>query len=294
MTYTRATAGTVVTGVVCLISLSGFSFGETIGNLAYWATPGIEDGYGGTELAIGAWNGPLNPTGYVVAPPTAGQVITVPTDGNTVLQSFTVAMPGVAAGFQMNMTAAVFAWDQTDFRPSGSSLAATSISGPLMIGSAPYLNDFYNLTFSPGVQLLPGQQYVVLFSTLGLSQSQFYDGYSFGVTYTDTYPSGEMVFASVGALHENSTSLSAIEAERWGEKNSCDQLQLSTICLGAAQGYAQYPGIVAPDLAFSADFEPVPEPSFPGLLGIACLAFIAKMRNLRTLVAIRSFLTRQC
>jgi hypothetical protein len=273
----------LITAVVCLVSLSLLSLGETIGNLAYWATPGVGDGYGGTELAIGAWNGPASPTGSVVVPPTAGQVITVPTDGNSVLQSFTVAMPGSPAGFQMNMTAAVFAWDQTDFRPSGSSLALTPISTPLDSGSAPYRNGFYSLTFFPGVQLAPGQQYVVIFSTLGVSQSVFYYADSFGVTYTDTYSGGEMVFASVGALHESSTPLSAIETERWGEKNSCDQLQLSTICLSPAQSFSQYPGILAPDLAFSADFEPavaaIPEPCSLGLLGIACLAYVANMRR---------------
>lgn len=282
MTYNRAVAGRLIAGVACLLSFAVLSFGETIGNLGYWATPGVEDGYAGTELAIGAWNGPLSPTGFVVAPPTAGQVITGPSDGNTVLDSFTVAMPGSPAGFQMNMTAAVFAWDQTDFRPSGPALASVSLSSPLLGGSSPYLNGFYNLTFSPDVQLSPGQQYVVLFSTLGVSQPYFYEGDSFGVTYTDTYSGGEMVFASAGALHESSTSLSAIETESWGETNSCDQLQLSTICLGPAQGYFQYPGIVAPDLAFSAEFEPagaaVPEPSSFGLLGIACLLYVANRR----------------
>ena len=283
MIDTRAIARRFITGAACLLSLSVFSFGETVGNLAYWATPGVEDGYGGTQLAIGAWNGPLSPTGYDVPAPTVGQVITAPTDGNNTLESFTVAMPGSSPGFQLNMTAAVFAWDATDFHPAGSALVDTAISSPEMTGTAPYLNDFYNLTFSPGVQLSPGQQYVVLFSTLGVSQSHFYDGDSFGVTFTDTYAGGEMVFASVGALHESATSLEAIETERWGETNSCDQLQLSTLCLGAAQGYFQYPGIVAPDLAFSADFEPagaaVPEPSSVGMLIIGCLAYAAMLRR---------------
>lgn len=80
----------------------------------------------------------------------------MPTDGNTVLQSFTVAMGGSIGG-QMSMTAAVFAWDQTDFRPSGPALAATSISTPLITASAPYRNDFYSVTLSPDVQLSPGQ-----------------------------------------------------------------------------------------------------------------------------------------
>jgi hypothetical protein len=263
-------------GVACLFSLTAVSFGETIGNLSYWATPGVQDGYGGTELAIGAWNGPLGPTGYVVPAPTVGEVITAPTNGNTVLQSFTVAMPGSSPGFQMNMTAAVFAWDQSGFRPVGSALASVRVSTPLMTGTTSYLNNFYNLTFAPDVQLSPGQQYVVLFSTLGVIQSLFYEGTSFGVTFTDTYSGGEMVFASAGALHESVTPFSAIETERWGEAGNCDELQLSTLCLGSAQGYFQYPGIVAPDLAFSADFEPVgaavPEPASLSLLGITCMA----------------------
>lgn len=125
----------------------------------------------------------------------------------------------------------------------------------------------------------------MLFSTLGLPQDWFYGGDSFGVTYADIYAGGEMVFASVGTSHESSTPLSAIETERWGQTNSCDQLSLSTICLGPAQGYYYpYPGIVAADLAFSADFGPAgtaaPEPSSVAMLSIACLAYVAKRRIL--------------
>lgn len=274
-------------GIACLFSLTALSFGDTIGNLSYWAAPGVQDGYGGTELAIGAWNGSLSSAGYVVAAPTVGEVITAPTDNNTLLQSFGVTMVGSSPGFQMNMTAAVFAWDQSDFRPMGPALASSSITTPVTSAPAPYLNNFYNLVFSPDAQLSPGQQYVVLFSTLGVPQSLLYYGTSFGVTYTDTYNGGEMVFASAGALHESSTPLSAIETERWGQTGSCDELQLSTLCLGSAQGYFQYPGIVAPDLAFSADFEPataaVPEPASLSLFGIACLACWCRKRTSRLL-----------
>ncbi|MBV9761438.1 MAG: PEP-CTERM sorting domain-containing protein [Acidobacteriaceae bacterium] len=277
MTYSRQLAQRLLISAACLLSSSALGLSETIGNLSYWATPGVEDGYAGTQAAIGAWNGPLNPAGYTVPAPTVGQVITAPADGNTVLQSFTVAMPGSPVGFQMNMTAAVFAWNTADFRPVGPALASVPTPTPQMIGPAPYLNNFYNLTFSPDVQLSPGSQYVVLFSTLGITQQSFYDADSFGVTLNDTYSGGEMVFASAGALHESSTPLSAVEGERWGETNSCDQLQLSTLCLGSSQGYYfQYPGIVASDLAFAAVFGPaqsaVPEPSTFGMLGIACLA----------------------
>lgn len=282
-TCVRAAARKLGFGVACLLSFVAVSRGETIGNLSSWATPGVQDGYGGTELAIGAWNGPLNPTAYAVPAPTVGQVITAPTDGNSVLRSFTVAMPGSPAGFQMEMTAALFAWDRSGFRPVGPALGSVRVDTPLMTGSAPYWNNFYNLTFEPGTQLSAGQQYVVLFSTLGVSQPFFYEGSSFGVTVGDTYSGGEMVFASAGALHESSTPLSAIETERWGEAGSCDAWQLSTLCLGAAQGYFQYPGIVAPDLAFSADFEPasaaVPEPGWLSVLGIAFIGLRWRKRQ---------------
>lgn len=54
MTYRRAVILRPLIGVVCLLSLPLLSVGETIGNLTYWATPGIQDGYAGTESAIGA------------------------------------------------------------------------------------------------------------------------------------------------------------------------------------------------------------------------------------------------
>lgn len=253
------------------------AFAETIGNLPYWANPSVQDGYGGTEAAIGAWNGPLNPTGYFVPAPTVGQVITTPAN-NTVLQSFTVAMPASPSGFQINFIAAVFAWDQADFRPVGSALVTASITTPILSGTTEYLNDFDNVTFSPDVQLLAGHQYVVLFSTLGVSQPFFYEATSFGVTPTDTYSGGEMIFASEGTLHETTTPLSSIEAERWGSNGSCDELNLSSLCASPSQVLAAYPGFVAPDLAFSADFESsIPE---PGALALASLGFLALLMEL--------------
>jgi hypothetical protein len=282
--YLRSVGRKLSLGTASLLLFVGASHGETIGNLSYWSTQGLRDGNGGTQLAIGAWNGPTAPKIYNVPAPTVGEVITAPTDGNTVLRSFTVAMPGSVPGFQMNLTAAVFAWNAASFRPTGQALGSVPLSNAQTTGTESYLSNFYDLTFDLGARLAPGQQYVVLFSTLGLEQPVFYEGSSFGVTSNDSYTGGQMVFASAGTLHESSTPLSALQTERWGKTGSCDELQLSTLCLSAAQGYFPYPGIVAPDLAFAADFEPpnaaaVPEPSSLYLLGVACVA--CRLRRVR-------------
>lgn len=259
--------------------LHSASFGETIGNLAYWANPSVQSGYGGTEMALGAWNGPLNPAGYFVPAPTIGEVITVPSD-HTILQSFTAVAVAAPAGFGINFTAAVYAWDTVNFRPVGNALAISELASPVLNGPTQYLNNFDSITFSPNVGLVAQQQYVILFSTLGVSQPFFYESTSFGVTPVDTYSGGQMVFASVGTLHEAATSLDAIETERWGSNGTCDALNLSSLC---ADLPSAYPGYVAPDLAFSANFaSSIPEPSALALVGLGFVPLLINEMRRKT------------
>lgn len=182
----------------------------------------------------------------------------------------------------MKFTAAVYQWDQATFRPTGNPLAAVQSSSPILNGPTQYLNNFDKVTISPNVQLAAGQQYVVLFTTLGVAQPFYYGGTSFGVTPVDTYNGGEMVFSSAGTLHEASTSVGTIESERWGDSGTCDQLNLSSLCTPSSY-LSAFGENVAPDLAFSAEFtSPVPEPSSFAVLSLGLIALMTKLRSSTT------------
>jgi len=254
----------------CLLLLSPLR-ASTIGNLQYWANPEVNDGPGGTQAALGAQNRPIDQTKYYAAAPTIGQVITAPST-DSVLSSFTVTSVAVPPGTGLNFSAAVYYWDPVAFRPAGNALTIDRMSNPPLNGATKYLVNFADLTFFPNVQLLPSQQYVVLFTTLGLPQPLPYSVTSFGVTPTDTYAGGEMVFASIGTLNEQSTALTSITSERWGNSNTCDESNLSSLCTKGSS-YSAFGEFVAPDMAFSATFNPaVPDSTAPEPTSTVCLS----------------------
>jgi hypothetical protein len=267
---------------------------STIGNLPYWQDPDIQLGMGATQMVLAAHNKPVDLVEKYAAPPTIGQVITTPTS-SSFLHSFTVATVGNGPWvFKLNFWAAVYEWDATAFRPIGNSVAAVKLSTPALDPTTQYLNGLGPLTFSPDVQLRPSQQYVVLFSTLGLPQQLPYSQTSVGVTLADTYLGGQMVFTSTGIFNEQFTDLNSIQMTRWGDSDTCDESNLSSLCRQSNYYYSALDGYVARDMAFSATFlsdvaDPIsetPEPAGTAGLGAALLLLALAAR--RRICAARS------
>jgi hypothetical protein len=182
--------------------------------------------------------------------PTFGQTITVPTNGDNVLTSFTFEIEGGASS--MNFDANIQAWSGTG--AAGSLLFSA-------VGTALPSASYSTYTFNPNVALTPGSVYILYFTTVGVSQSNL-DSFAWGATFTDTYSGGDFWFNGADQSDPAAGNASDLNSAQWSN----------------ARG-AVY------DLAFSATFtaSQVPEPgSF--VLSATALAAIGLLGILRKAV----------
>jgi hypothetical protein len=175
---------------------------------------------------IGYWGGTVTPT--------YGQTFTA-TSSNSVLQTALFEI-NVTQGAPINYNAYVFAWN--GYATTGSALA--TLTGQSVSGSSykPTTANFGAVT------LTPGQMYVVLFSTVGLTASSGYAVWG-GNLPDNTYSDGTFVF------NNNSTTTATFDnAANW------------------------YSGAVG-DAAFTFTFGPtaaIPEPSSLVLMTVGLIA----------------------
>lgn len=138
-----------------------------------------------------SWNGSdSNAPWGVPDSATYGQTIT-PTAQQTFLTSFTFELRQVAGG-DVQYQAFVYQWDSANRQITGPAL----FSSPVL--TAPVAAGFVPVTIDTGsVQLLPGQQYVLFFTTSTVSGQS--DGvYAFGAVDDAVYPDGTWVFSNNG------------------------------------------------------------------------------------------------
>jgi len=109
------------------------------------------------------------PTGNTLAPwgvtevATFGDTVTVPTNGDTQLNSFTFYLgPEYSGSGAITYEAYVYAWDSGTDMAMGSALYS---SGPQTYTPG---TGYVGVTFDPDVNLTAGDQYVLFFSTAGL------------------------------------------------------------------------------------------------------------------------------
>jgi MYXO-CTERM domain-containing protein len=200
-----------------------------------------------------AWDGSTSVFGWGAGgTPTYGETVTVPTDGNNVLSSFTFDIFGTG-GAAIRFGAYVQDWNGTNtIGVPRFGDAAQSVAGSA--GAAAY-------TFYPNITLPAGVTEILYFSVLAFPDP--INATSWGATSTVTNADGGFFFSNVGAGSSSTTSGFALESPgAWSAGSS----------LGAPR----------PNLAFSATFVPEPSPTGLALTGIGMLA---AMRRRRTLIA---------
>ena len=122
--------------------------------------------------------------------PTYAQTITAPTAPNSsVLLDFTFEVLNYSA-FPINAIAYVYAWN------------GTTAIGPALFSSAQFTipgsaTAYVPETITPfgGVNLIPGSEYLLAFSTVGASSSNGFAGFGF-VGGPDAYSGGEFVYSA--------------------------------------------------------------------------------------------------
>ena len=151
--------------------------------------------------------------------PTYGQTIISPITGSLLDFTFNVQNDG---GNPITADAEVYAYNS----------ATNKASGPALSQSAPFTlaanNTFTLVTAPSGAAVTAGSEYVLLFTTSGLQSGQPYSFALFGSSPKASYPSGAFVYMNNGDDHSQLTSS------------------------------AFRPYILAPNLAFKANFVPVP------------------------------------
>jgi hypothetical protein len=187
---------------------------------------------------VGSW-------GNGGATPTYGQTITVPADGNNILNSFTfhVARLGVSTS-SINFFAYVQSWNGT--QTTGSPLFT---SGLLATNASP---DFSTYTVNPNLALTPGNVYVLYFSTVGVANANT-NSYGFGLTTSDTYAGGGFFYSNQDFPDPAAGSLSDLNTT-WGNR--------------------------AGDLAFTATFSgATPEPQSLGMCALGLVLVGLALRS---------------
>ena len=194
-----------------------------------------------------AWNGInyIERWGDDGTTPTYGQTITVPSNGDNVLASFTFEMMGSPS---INFDANVQAWNgnATTGSPLFSAVGTT-------LGSA----GFNAYTFNPSLALTPGAVYVLYFTTIGVSQTNL-GALAWGATFTGNYSGGDFWLTVTDDSNPAAGDVSDLNGSAWAD------------------------GGFLFDLAFSATFTApeVPEPR-TFLLSATALAAIGFLRRLR-------------
>lgn len=177
--------------------------------------------------------------------PTFGQTITVPTDGNDTLSSFTfnIFLQSVSIDFDAN----VQAWNGAETTGSPLFTGTGSLETSLIGGDATY-------TFNPNLVLTPGATYVLYFTTIGVTETTT-DWYNWPGTSTDTYPGGAFVYSDTDHTAPASGAIADLNGSPW-------------VITGEAAGATN-----VLDLAFSATFtgasNSVPEPQTFGMAGVS-------------------------
>jgi len=181
---------------------------------------------------------------------TYGQTVTAPS--TSVLQSFTFYLgPQYSGSGAINYEADVYAWNSLTNEATGPALFTSALSS--YTAGAGYTL----ITFFPGVAVTGGDQYVLFLTTAGLQGGQPNSTISWGSNDPATYLGGNFVYL-----------------------NSGNTVEFDTAAWNVGFGGAA-------DLAFSADFSDVPEPSaivllltVIGILGAG--AFRRGKRSLQT------------
>lgn len=171
---------------------------------------------------------------------TFGQTITAPADSQLLDFTFLLGIQVIGSG-PIAFQAYVFAWDDTNAAPTGSSLYSSAVSSI----TAP-VSGYTPVTFSPNITLTPGSQYVLFFSTSGLTVGAPTSTIRWGLNTSNPYGGGQHVYTGRTA--------STWTAGSWGVLPSLDLA--TTVNFGPA---------------------PVPEPSTHAL----CVATLAALELLR-------------
>lgn len=190
-------------------------------------------------------DGPDSPT------PTYGQTITVP-NTDTELTSFTFYLDNANVSPGTGFIAYVQAWNGSTV--TGSPVYSSAVTSTDTGGSG-----FVAFTFSPDVNLTAGAQYLLYFSTLGISfTTPFADDW--GATVGDTYAGGAAWYSVECQGGDSATcSVSGLDSAAWynAGMNGAD------------------------DLAFSATFQSpasqAPEPSTFWVLAPALAAIVGRL-----------------
>ena len=198
-----------------------------------------------------AWNGTENVTywgsGGFISTPTYGETVTVPTDGNNILSSFTfyISEDVFAATFR----AYVQAWN-------GSTVTGTPLyTSPSSFTSTGLTPAYDAYTFSPNATLTPGGVYLLYFSTIGVINPLPIVS-AWGATSADTYSGGSFWYSEQDVATSDVGVIGDLNTGSWAQ-------------------------IGVTDLAFSATFTSTPEPASLGLVltGLGAMLWRAKRRG---------------
>ena len=186
-----------------------------------------------------AWNGTnqVSPWGNDGdSTPTYGQTITVPTDGNNVLSSFTFQIFGAAPSIFYQ--AYVQQWGSTD--PTGTPLYTSSVSATLTsAGASAY-------TFNPGIALTAGGTYILYFSTIGDADANTNE-LNWGATDASSYSGGAFWYTNQDSTTPATGSISDLNGAQWfNDGSSVGQLAFSATFNGSS---APEPGSIGLVLA---------------------------------------------
>jgi hypothetical protein len=212
---------TVLLFLCCFLGLPALSVraDDVVGTLPYWNGTGFVGEFGEGSYSV------------------LGQSITVPTDGNTTLHSFTLAFYEVATNYPVTYDSEVYAWNGT--QAVGPQLYQSSPKTLSSAGGTEYD------TFTPNISLASGGSYVI-FATTDF-ETHVDAGASLGVlNYTTVYTGGSEVYLNDSGL-----------PSEWTTKP-----------------WTSFPG---QDLAFQADFAAsVPEPALLPIAAVAAIGMLRR------------------